>query len=474
MRKVLLSAAIGLLIFFSGCKDDSYVAPWPQNAVEVRDYDETTSGGLLRVKAVQYDAWHLKWHQPYYGGTVEVDFADDARTVMSGVGGYGDSCIWTGTYLGSQAMRYYVTGDPTAKENAIRMVDTLDGYLHVTGKEGFIARYHAPQDSLGYRGDAACDASDSCHRVETGTYAGDFWEGNTSRDQYTGWFFGMALAYDLIDDDAVKIKIRADVKEVVTALMDNNWNITAQDGKPSKTAPQVQASMKLNFLVIGYHMTGDARMLKQLKSMLLNVNRSSIFISDINFLNQYLEYYGNNLAHTNWYNLLRLGKVYFGEDDYNWLVSEFNKSVHTFTKLSHNAWFNGIYMSQGGWINNMSPTDPYYSQLVEDLSEFRDAPNGEYYLPDRDPSTYTIDPQSVRFHNLFEALNIESFWKPIDIQADKAFPVPLQCPSDFLWQRNPFVITACGSDNPKHVNPGVDYLVSYWLGSYHKFLNKGM
>ncbi len=472
MRKVLLSAAIGLIIFFSGCKDDSYVATWPQSAVEIRDYDESQPAGLLRDKAAQYDAWHLQWHQPYYGGTVETHFADDARTIMSGVGGYGDSCIWTGTYLGSQAMRYHVTGDTVAKENAIRMVDTLDGFLHVTGKEGFIARYRAPQASLAYRGDAACDASDSCHRVVTGPYAGDFWEGNTSRDQYTGWFFGMALAYDLIDDDTVRSKIRDDVNEVVTALMDNSWNITAQDGKPSKTAPQVIATMKMNFLLIGYHMTGDARMLKQLKTMLLNANRATLFVSDINYFNRYLEYYGNNLGHTNWYNLLRLGKVYFSEDDYSWLVSEFNKSVHTFTRLSHNAWFNGIYMSQGGWEKDTS--DEYYAQLVEDLTDFRDAPNGEYYLPARDPSTYTIDPQSVKLHNLFDALNIDSIWKMIYVQAEDAFPVQLQCPSDFLWQRNPFVITACGSNNPKHVNPGVDYLVAYWLASYHKFLIKDM
>jgi hypothetical protein len=256
--------------------------------------------------------------------------------------------------------------------------------------------------------------------------------------------------------------------------MDNNWNITAQDNKPSKTAPQVQSSMRLNFVTIGYHMTGDERMKKELKNMLLNVNRASIFVSDINFLNQYLEYYGNNLAHTNWYNLLRLGKVYYSEDDYNWLVKEFNKSVHNFTRLSHNAWFNGIIMSQGGWGKTMSPTDSYYSQLILDLTEFRDAPNIEYALPARDPSTYEIDPKSVTYHNLFEALNIESFWKTIDIQAASAFPVRLQCPSDFLWQRNPFRIDACGSNNPAHVNPGVDYIVAYWLASYHRFISKDM
>jgi hypothetical protein len=62
----------------------------------------------------------------------------------------------------------------------------------------------------------------------------------------------------------------------------------------------------------------------------------------------------------------------------------------------------------------------------------------------------------------------------VDYQALDAFPVLEQCTTDFLWQRSPFVITACGLDNPAHVNPGVDYLVAYWLAEYHKFISKDM
>lgn len=188
-------------------------------------------------------------------------------------------------------------------------------------------------------------------------------------------------------------------------------------------------------------------------------------------MNRYLEYYGNNLAHTNWYNILRLGKAYLSQDDYRWLIKEFNKSVHTFTRLSHNAWFNSIFMSQGGWKVS---DDEYYEQLVQDLSEFRNAPNTSYYLPDRDPSTYKIDPASVDLSKFFKTLEVEKFWKDIDLQAENAFPVQKQCTTDFLWQRNPFVMTACGCDDKKAVNPGVDYLAAYWMASYEKFLSKDM
>jgi hypothetical protein len=475
MRNISIVLLVLLSVTIFGCpKDDGYVAPWPQNPVEVRDYDEVVAGGELRQKAIEYDAWHVKWHQPYYGGTVDVLFKDDARTEYAGFG-FGDSCIWTGSYLASQALRYYVTGDPEAKATAIKTVNALDGYLHVTGASGYIARYWGPQTAISYPGDAACDANDGCRRVEDGEYAGDFWWGNTSRDQYTGWFLGMCLAYDLIDDEPTRSMIRADVHEVVDSLIDHNWNIWAEDNKASTVAPQVIPTYRLAFCTIAYHVTGDERFRKELSGMLLNANRAAIRISDINFMNRYSQFYGNNLGHNCWYNTLRLGKVYFSEDDYKWLVKEFNENFHTFTRLSHNAWFNNIYMSQGGWVRNLSSDDPYYAELIQDLTEFRECPNANYHLDARDPSTYELDPFSVLLNNIFEESPfMRELLGDADPQAIKAFPVPYQCHSDFLWQRNPFVIEACGEDNPKWVSPGVDYLLAYWLSSYNKFITKNM
>ena len=179
-------------------------------------------------------------------------FTYDSRMMQGqklAVDGYGDSTIWTGTYLGSQAFRYDVTADPQAKANVLRIVKPLSGHLRVTGATGYISRYWAPKDSLGYYGDEWCSQSDRCHKVDTGPFARDFWWGQTSRDQYTGWFFGMALAYDLLDDEDMRSIIREDVGTVVKTLMKNGWVIIAEDGKPSPVAPVILPSIALSGII---------------------------------------------------------------------------------------------------------------------------------------------------------------------------------------------------------------------------------
>ena len=235
---------------------DIWIEPWPQNPVPPRDHDETPEPGPLRIKAQGYDLWHEANHQPFYGSTVGALFVDDSRTEVQWYFGSGDSCIWTGTYLASQAMRYFVTGDEQAKLNAIRTVQALDGHLHVTGRDGFIARYRGPQDPKVMPGNCGTQENEDCHVIESGLYAGDFWTGNTSRDQYTGWFFGMALAYDLVDDEDMRAVIREDVAEVLDELIRTNFKITDVDGKPTTAGPGVILTYRLNWYLIGYHVTG--------------------------------------------------------------------------------------------------------------------------------------------------------------------------------------------------------------------------
>jgi hypothetical protein len=466
-----LALLIAGTMIASGCQDDS-LAPWPRSPLEDAGYDETPAPGPLRLKAEAYDAWHEAWHQPDYGGTVTTRFTDPAHTAVSSLHDWGDSTMWTGTYLASQAFRYYVTRAPQARTNALRMVDALSGHLHVTETPGYIARYRGSQNGPIYQGDEWCHAQNSCFHVEEGDFAGDFWWGSTSRDQYIGWFFGMTMAYDLVDDEPMRRKIRGDVLEVVHTLLDNGWVIMAQDGNPSGTAPEVLHSMRLAFSTMSNHITGDERIRTELDRLLADSNRIAVEISDFNFMNRYAQYYGNNLGHTNWYNTLRIGRTYFDEDDHGWMVGHFNKAQHTFTRLSHNAWFNSIYMSQGGWEPG-SEGDPYLEQLFQDLGDFRDAPNVRYYLPDRDPATFTVDPESQALHDLFEQYPIlREIMGDVNVQALQGFPVPMQCSTDFLWQRNPFRIQECGSDDPRTVNPGVDYLVAYWVSAYHRLLTK--
>jgi len=460
----------------SACLPDDWVAPWPRSNIETRDYDETVAAGELRIRAEQYDRWHLENHQPYYGGTVGTVFTDETRTEVDHHFDWGDSCEWTGLYLVSQAFRHHITGEEQARANVLRGVDTLSGFLHVNGTPGFISRYRGRQDPKIYPGDAWCDAPEQnrCHHIETGPYAGDFWWGETSRDMYNGWFFGMVAAYDLLDNETMRERIRTDVTEVLTVLMDQGWKILDEAGEPTDAAPDVIPPFRFAWLTIGYHITGNEAIKAELQTWLKNDNRVLLRILSINFMNRYAQYYGNCLAHEYWYNLLRLGKVYFSRDDYRFLVNVFETQAHNFTRLSHNPWFNGVFMSQGAY-RPLQDQDPYHEQLVRDLSDFRDAPNFQYALPDRDPATYTLDPVSVTLHDLIEEYPIlGQIMGSVDPQALEPFPVDQQCTTDFLFQRNPFRISACGAHRPGVVNPGVDYLISYWLASYHKFIGKEM
>jgi hypothetical protein len=456
--------------------EDDYIAPWPQSNIEASDYDESGSTGPLRQKVIEYDDWHLANHQPYYGGTVRIVFADETRSVVDHYFDWNDSCEWTGIYLGSQAMRYHITGDEQARDNVLRMVDMLSGNLHITGTPGYLARYWGDQDSLIYAGDEWCDAPEQpkCHHIEDGPDAGKWWWGETSRDMYNGWLFGSVLAYDLVDDEAMREIIRNDVEHVLNVLMNQNWLILNEIGEPTGYGPQVLPPWRMTWLLIGYHITGSDAFRQELAKWLKNDRRTWLTIMSISFMNHYAQYPGNTLAHEFFYNLLRLGKVYFSADDYAFLVDLFETQAHSFTRLSHNAWFNGVFMSQGAY-SPLDTDDPYQTQLEQDLGAFRPAPNFQYHLEAKDPATYTLDPLSVLLSELTDGPTLlRDLIGRVDYQATEAFPVDLQCSTDFLFQRNPFHVHECGADDPAVVNPGVDYLISYWLASYHKFISKDM
>ncbi len=450
---------------------DDYVAPWPQEAVESRDYDEAGDPGSLREKATAYDNWHLTWHQPDHGSCVHAFFTDDTYSQVSGYHGHGDSTMWTGNYLGSQALRYWITGNQQARQNAINKVLTLSGHLHVTARAGFIARFWGSQSSLTYPGDSWCDNNERCHKVDSGAYAGDWWIGETSRDQYIGWFYGMCLAYDLIDDEPTRQIIRGDMTEVLDELISTHFWIIDEAGLPTDAGPNVLPPMQLTWLIIGYHVTGLDRFKFELQKRLENSYRINLQINSITFFNRYGSYYGNNLAHTNWYNLLRLGRVYFSQDDFDFLLKTFENQVHSFTRLSHNPWFNSIFMGQGDY--SPSKSDIYQSQLELDLETFRDPPLGEYLIPAKDPSTYTLDPVSVFLTDLQQQYPfLVKIMGEFHYQALAPFTVDQYCPAGFIFQWSPFNIDQCGADNPTKVHSGHDYLAAYWMASYHKFIIK--
>ena len=316
---------------------------------------------------------------------------------------------------------------------------------------------------------AWCKNSASCHKVEHGMYGSDFWIGDTSKDQYSGWFYGMSMAYDCIDDENVKSMIRQDVTIAIDRLIKDKWIILDEQGKYHviSAGQRPVYVYQISWLTIAYHMTGNLLYKMELDKRMTWYNFLIEEIGSITgYFNHYTEYYGNNLAHTTWYNLLRLGKIYFSANAYTRLKGIFTRCVHEKSRLSHNPWFNAIYMSQGEYTP-LPSRDPYKEQYVEDILAFRPAPFYTYHMLARDPSTYVLDP-AVSWLVYFPGVRavLAYFNVGIKPQALYAFPIKSQCYNGFLFQGNPYRIDACGTENRLYIEPGHDYLAAYWLGVY--------
>ena len=205
-----------------------------------------------------------------------------------------------------------------------------------------------------------------------------------------------------------------------------------------------------------------------------------MIVQSIMFYHKFMSgYYPFNLQHTAYLTFFRLGQAYLNPNTYSEIQHLFAKYTHKPALLSHNPWFNGIYMGVGGYvISSNKLTDPHLLQLHQDLIDFWDCPNTEFHLDDR--TNYTLDPFVKRLKWLIDVLTwLRSHFAWLDILkkitpqliSAKAFPIREQCSNGFLFQRNPFKIYACGVDNKKHSHSGTDILAAYWLARYYNFIS---
>ncbi len=457
----------------------SQVADWPQTLQSpLPSYPSPAAPGPLRKKAADYDTWNAKHHHPFYGGLVAVRFTDLSYSTVSHYDCTGDSAIWTGTHLASQALRYKVTGEAAALENIRVSVRALHGYLDVTNTSGYIARYWGKQDPKVFS-DGWCQANAKCHKVTQGKYAGDFWIGDTSKDQYSGWFLGMSLAYDCLnekvkEENDLRDMIRSDVTTAVDRLIKDGWIIKNEKGEYELISAKHRPIYvyQVSWLTVAYHMTGYERF----KTILEGKLNWFWYIVEIitaytGYFNKYKEYYGFNLSQTTWYNLLRLGRAYFGSTAYENLKWIYTNYDHELVKLTHNPWFSAIFMSQGNY-KEATKDDKYKQHYREDMGEFRACPNFAYYLPAKKIPVSELDPVTS-WLSYFPWLNSILVYIKLEfrLQAKKPFPISQRCSDTFLFQMSPYTIDACGYNDKLRVDSGHDYLAAYWVGVYHGIIS---
>jgi hypothetical protein len=342
----------------------------------------------------------------------------------------GDSAIWTGHYLAAEAFRYRVTANPVALDNIRATLAGIRSLVEITGGE-LLARAIFPPSSPFAE---AIKKEEGSHGVFPGTLGRQnfLWLGGTSRDQYSGIFFGLGVALEHVPE------VRDDVADLITRLagylVDHDWIVRMPD-KISTVFLQ-RPDQKLAFLQIA-RKANPKRFGSRYNAMRLALSALVVLPLSYELLDDHHHYFKFNLNSINLYGLIHLE--------------------------SENSLFRKLYLRAYAvqWRTLDDHGNPHFNMIdraIKGPNARRDAQTVEYLQawlrrPRRDPF--------VDLRGRFPVCGPED-------RACEPIPIELRPTTDFLWQRSPFLLYAGGVGFIE--GAGIDFILPYWMARFYKVL----
>ncbi|MBO0725581.1 MAG: hypothetical protein J2P52_08280 [Blastocatellia bacterium] len=352
--------------------------------------------------------------------------------------------LWTQMYIAAEAFRYKVTGEADARANAREGFEAMLRLEEITGIPGFHAR------SFIKVGEDIQPKDGEWHDTPDGKWR---WKGDTSSDEIVGHYFGYAVYYDLVADEAEKRKIRGVVARMTDHILNNNYQLIDVDGKRTRwgwwgpeeiwTDPDetgLRALSILSHLRVAHHITGDPRY-EQAYNELISKHRYHLLTR-----NQKINYPGHvnhsddELAFLSYYPLLnyetdpKLRDVYVQSLERAWQVE----------RPERNPLWNFIYAVGSG------------------SKEF-----------DRDEAILTL--QEIPMDQIsWTVANSNRLDVPMDTLNDRfdraqaLIVLPYDESPISRWNGNPYRLD--GGDGGRSEGDGVYFLLPYWMGRYHKLI----
>jgi hypothetical protein len=376
--------------------------------------------------ALQIEANLEARHKPF-GTILDPIFEAPGSDVITGYTRCGDSAIWTGHYLAAESYRYAVTRAPEALQNVRYAIDGLRKLIDVTGAD-VLARCIVPVDSPYATG---LVQEEQHHGIFIGIVdqRNYFWAGNTSRDQYSGAFFGLAVAYDLVNDSSVRGSVHYLVQRMLDRLLKKAWLVVMPNGDISTTF-WGRADQQLAFLKIGSRVDGQYSWKYQTTAWTLGATvLAPISLETTDVTGSYFKF---NLDTINLFGLIRLE----GNLALRALYREAYTILRRTTDDHGNAHFNMIDRALNG------PDDRRDAETRELLNQWLQRPRRDF---------------KVDLRGVYDACG--------DNQACQPVPVVQRVPASFLWEVNPFQLSGGGDGFIE--GAGIDYLLPYWMARYY-------
>ncbi len=401
------------------------------------------SRGVLLEKALEYERQMGERHLSPEG-LVVYRVREEGPPTLS----LADAAIWTGCYVAAEAFRWKVTADPEARQRLMASLNALHLLHQVTGKKGLLARavrrstVPAPEERKRWR------------QGKKG-YREYRWMGDVSVDQVDGVFFGYAIAFDLLDEPTVRAEIAASVGAIADHLLDHRMQIIDLDGERTKHgdlgdgffSEDLNALIALMIMKVAHHITADPRFRTAYHRL---ISRREYHLRAAAARDKWWEYlFGtnhsdNNLAFLAFYPLMRL------EQD--------PALRRTYRKGLRRAW--EVVRVEA------NPLFTFIHQAALNKK-------GEAHAMARAGETLFHFPSEKRNRRVDRRRRNEcrSLWNDRLGRRQSCRPLPIQNrPADsFEWKENPYRLK--GGGDGRTLFAGVDYLLPYWMGRYHQFLN---
>lgn len=373
---------------------------------------------------------------------------------------FGDAAIWSGTYLASQAFRYSVMKDSEALASVKNSLNGIENLLGVNGFTGLLSRAAAPINSLFGK------SIKKTKHTTVSNYKGERWinyHGNRngiSRDQYSGVFFGLSLAYDHVDDPAVKKKAAYLIKIMLDYIIKNNWlvhedrgDLTVPKRISGRTSFPTQWFMinyqRLNMLLIANHMH-PGRYVKELEKY-STISESAEFFLYISSMGNHHGYYKFNLFKTNIYNYFRLEKDQKRRKE---LKSAYDM-VNSHIGHHDNSYFNLINFT----IAPDEVSTEKRKRIKTNIFRFLERRHRDISIPGEgleDVEYITIPGR----HLGDKDVKISRY--PLDVRQRNSS-------GSFFWQKSPYSLATFPiKGSAKTEIPGIEITLIYWMGRYHK------
>lgn len=371
---------------------------------------------------------------------------------------------YTALYMNMESLRYAVTRDPQARENARKAFSALQLLQTVTGTPGFVARtvipttwkkMHDPGEHRTPQDMARLRIADPRYKAVEQRWLPSadgqwLWKRDTSSDEITGHFYGYHFYYDLIAEGAERDRVRDLTRRVMDHIIDGGYVLRDIDGVHTRWG--VWAPERLNddpdwapdrgnnsveilsYLKTSHHITGDEKYDREYRRLLFDCDYARNVRHAKSYATAWRTHIDDELLLMAYPALM----LYETDPELRALYRESLDHWYKSLRLEWNPLANFTY----GLLTGENP------QCDESVGFLRDAP--------LDLVCWTVDNTRREDLQIVRA----PIWD--DLQTSRLLPASER--PVMRWDKNPWAAVS-GEDGQCEWCP-VFWLLPYWLGRY--------